>query len=393
MKNLLVLSALSVFFMPAATTQAQRPAYTIQNLGTLGGGTSGASGINSKGEVVGDSYTANGSDRPFLYSNGVMQDLGTLYGPQGYYPPYPQGDRGGANAISDNGLIVGTTYKYTQINPATVQYSNPGFRYSNGTMTEFDSGSILGVNNAGQSVGRDTRVVNGVAIGSYASLYSNGVEVDLGLGDGSSANAINNHGQIVGRAGQIGAYLYENGSARSLGLPSGFLGSGANAISDSGIVAGLISKSDGTLSGVYHAALWQNGQALDLGTLGGKYSTAYGVNSAGVVVGEADRNLVNQLQSTAFVYENGVMYDLFAGTGWSGGSASAINDAGQIVGTGVYNGAIRAFLATPVAVPEPGAWTGFSAGRVVAWLAAAPPETLMPNRSVRRPAIESGILY
>ena len=150
-------------------------------------------------------------------------------------------------------------------------------------------------------------------------------------------------------------------------MPTGFLGSGANAISDNGLVAGLAYTPDNTLAGLTHAALWKNRQAFDLGTLGGKNSTAYGVNSAGVVVGEADRNLVNQLQSTAFVYENGAMYDLFAGTGWSGGSASAINDAGQIVGTGLYNGAIRAFLATPVAAqtPEPGAFASIGAGLLV----------------------------
>ena len=353
--------------LSAANAQAQQPAYIIQDLGTLGGGTSGASAINSSGEVVGDSYTANGSQRPFVYRNGVMQDLGTLYGPQGFQPPYPPGDRGAAYAISDNGLIVGTTYKYKLINPVTVQYYNPGFRYSNGTMTEFDSGSILGVNNAGQSVGSNYFPVNGTANGSRASLYSNGVETDLGLGDGSTANAINNHGQIVGEASNYGPFLYQNGAPQKLGWPAGYDGGQAHAISENGLVAGSDFKSDGTLSGQTHAALWKNGQAFDLGTLGGKNSTAYGVNSAGVVVGEADRNLVNQLQSTAFVYENGAMYDLFAGTGWSGGSASAINDAGQIVGTGLYNGAIRAFLATPVAAqtPEPGAFASIGAGLLV----------------------------
>ena len=182
------------------------------------------------------------------------------------------------------------------------------------------------------------------------------------MGNGSSARAINNRGQIVGEEPNYGLYLYQNGAPQKLGWPAGYDGGQAHAISENGLVAGSDFKSDGTLSGQTHAALWKNGQAFDLGTLGGKNSTAYGVNSAGVVVGEADRNLVNQLQSTAFVYENGAMHDLFAGTGWSGGSASAINDAGEIVGVGIHNGQIHAFLAIPAATPEPGAFALFAAG-------------------------------
>jgi uncharacterized membrane protein len=59
----------------------------------------------------------------------------------------------------------------------------------------------------------------------------------------------------------------------------------------------------------------------------------------------------------AFIYSNGVMQDLtvLAGlTGYAAVDPTGINDAGQIVAT-VYDhgGTERAFLLTPVSVPEP----------------------------------------
>src|SRR5439155_16228066 len=71
---------------------------TITELGTLGGPTSSASGINNLGQVVGEADLSPNlpSDHPFLYSGGVLMDLGTL-----------GGDRADATAINDQGKIVG----------------------------------------------------------------------------------------------------------------------------------------------------------------------------------------------------------------------------------------------------------------------------------------------
>ena len=45
---------------------------------------------------------------------------------------------------------------------------------------------------------------------------------------------------------------------------------------------------------------------------------------------------------------------MLANSGWTLGGARAVNDAGQIVGTGFWQGQNRAFLLTPdAAVPEP----------------------------------------
>jgi probable HAF family extracellular repeat protein len=52
------------------------------DLGTLGGSTSHANGINERGQIVGNSETTTGERHPFLWEEGTMIDLGTLGGPQ-----------------------------------------------------------------------------------------------------------------------------------------------------------------------------------------------------------------------------------------------------------------------------------------------------------------------
>jgi probable HAF family extracellular repeat protein len=87
----------------------------------------------------------------------------------------------------------------------------------------------------------------------------------------------------------------------------------------------------------------------DLGTLGGFNNVALGMNNYGQIVGWAEDD---QLQDHAFLWQNDVMYDLNelipTNSGWTLQYATAINDAGQIVGYGL-NGSDendQAFLLT-----------------------------------------------
>ena len=71
----------------------------MTELGSLGGSSCPA-GINDAGQVVGYSGTSNGV-QAFLYSNGTMRDLNSLIDPAcGWYLE-------SAQAINDNGQIVG----------------------------------------------------------------------------------------------------------------------------------------------------------------------------------------------------------------------------------------------------------------------------------------------
>jgi probable HAF family extracellular repeat protein len=121
-------------------------------------------------------------------------------------------------------------------------------------------------------------------------------------------------------AGNNHAFLYANGVMQDLGTLGG-ANSYATAINNSGQIVGY---SD-TAAGAQHAFLYTSGAMQDIGTLGGANSYANSINSSGQIVGYA--NTATDAYN-AFVYTNGVMQDLGAGT------AYAINDSGQIVGTG-----------------------------------------------------------
>ena len=220
----------------------------------------------------------------------------------------------------------------------------------------FNESKADGVNNAGQVVG-ETLVPTDVMgqARRRAFLWQNGVMTNLGELPGgfnySRAYGINNAGQVVGASEAATgprAFLWQNGVMTNLGdLPGGGDYSDARGINNAGQVVGYSSAATGT-----RAFMWQNGVMTNLGDLPGGIDSSYarGINNAGQVVGDSDNR--------AFLWQDGVMTDLntvsgIAGTGWNLAVATAINDAGQIVGYGNNPlGAESAFILTPVPEPE-----------------------------------------
>ena len=268
------------------------------DMGTLpGGNTSIGISVNNAGQVVafGNNdisdpfafFPTATQMRTFLWQNGVMQDIGTLGGPDSAPGPGCDNQR--------PGVVVGASYTSFTPNAASGVPTIHPFLWDNGTMT--DLGSLGGTH--------------------------------------AKAQCINNRGQVIGWSNLASdaikhAFLWQNGRMQDLGTLGGRL-SEAWWINDSGEIAG---SADLPTPGLHDAVVWKNGRMHDLGTLrGDPCSRAYGLNSRGQVVGGASSCLAFL---HAFVWQDGgPMMDLNAliqpGTGYQLTNAIDINDRGEII--------------------------------------------------------------
>jgi probable HAF family extracellular repeat protein len=302
-------------------------AYSIQDLGLLpGGNASYATAINNLGQVAG--YTNTDA---FLYGNGVMTDLGTL-----------GGSSSAALGMNDSGTVVGWA--------DSAGDTTHGFLYTNGTMVNLTPGSFTGgaqgINGVGQVVGWYSYGTSG----TQPFLYSNGVKTNLGTFPTGSATytlSINDSGQVVGYTFQPGLtgeqpFLIENGTTTIFDVSGAF-----QMINASGQVVGGTYLSNT----VRHALLYSNGTMNDLGTLGGSNSWAYGINTGGKVVGDAYTTSGAQhafLYANGTMVDLNNLIP--SNSGWVLKTATAINDSGQIVGYGIGPSSPNdAYLLTPVA--------------------------------------------
>jgi probable HAF family extracellular repeat protein len=180
------------------------------------------------------------------------------------------------------------------------------FLWQNGKMTDLGTfggptSRAVAVNNRGQVIGwADTtaKYEGGYAQGApiqHAFLWQTGKMIDLGTlgGEHSEALAVNGRVQVVGgsataKPGGHG-FLWQNGKMTDLGTLGGWQGSEPNAINESGQVVGRAATTAKNTIGwlIWHAFLWQNGKMTDLGTLGGANSEAVAINERGQIVGWA----------------------------------------------------------------------------------------------------------
>lgn len=164
-------------------------------------------------------------------------------------------------------------------------------------------------------------------------------EASIVLGDMMLPSRINDQGDVAGSWQGLNmlphAFARINGQIVDIGALGGEYSTGV-AISNNGAVVGQADTNDTNTDGspIGHAFFWKNGTIIDLGTLGGDNSIAYDVNDNGWVVGESQTSQTDANGSQAshgYVYHDGQMVDL----GTLGGTiseASAINEAGVVVG-------------------------------------------------------------
>ncbi len=315
---LLILAALD-FSGPAFALS-----YRITDLGTMGASAS-ANAINASGQTAGTRTNSNGDSRAWSSTADIT--------PAGATDALAAG-------INSFGQITGTSY--VNGNPYVTVWTNS-------TSSYIAPGYGTALNDAGQVTGMRL-----TANGDGHAFVSDGTGLsDLGTlpgGTWSSGYAINGAGTVAGygdtAGGAFHAFTWSGaGSMVDLGTLGG-ANSYAAAINGAGTVAGTSQ----TAWGYLHAFIkTPNGAMTDAGTLGGTSSFGYGINSSSGMVGYS-QTAAGVMH--AFLYQNGVMIDLnqmlASPAGWTLTAAYALNDSGQIAGTGVLNGVEHAFRLDPL---------------------------------------------
>lgn len=213
-----------------------------------------------------------------------------------------------------------------------------------GVAAQLDRFYPKGLNNAGQVSG--DMVVGG---SSHAFLWSPAGLVDLGTlgGQASSAAGLNDLGHVVGTSeapdGAPHVFVYANGRMRDIGNFGSDLVE-ARDINNGGQIVGLYRRTWPE----YRAFSYANGNMTDLGDLGADPAYAADINNQGHITGSAGlANAGQPARVHAYLYRDGAMHELggFAGPGAGSSFASAINEAGDVVGTALGGGGEeRAFL-------------------------------------------------
>jgi len=259
---------------------------------------SGARAINNRGQII-----IGSSGSLFLWDNGVMSELPGL---------------SSASDINDRGEILGLSDGRPVI-------------WAHGMMTPLAlppgewSVSTAAINDLGDAVGTITSTVPGAL--SMAVLWRNGEMIPLpppSANQPMSAADINNRGEIVGRS-SVEALLWVPQAPPAPGLSPSDVGPPPGTPATSSTVVAAANQTETTPP------------PMDLGTLGGTFSTPTGINDDGVVVGSSTTSAKEQ---HAFVWTrtNGMM-DLGtfgdpSATGWPlrTSFATAVSNTGEVVG-------------------------------------------------------------
>ena len=272
-----------------------------------------ARGINEDGAVVGEWRLGRGRLKAFLYEDGQMKDL---------IPTDPRWSLTGAQAINETGQIVGS---------GTINAQTHAFLYDHGAVKDVgavgDSYSAAwGINDSGAVVGG----TGGTEDLSEAFVYRNGAVDRLGNPGpwpASEAVGINNSGRVIGwsfkprqNPPQGRAFVYDDGGGggetkmASLEPLSGDVYTRARDIDEAGRVVGWSRNDAGaTLRDQFSAVLWEER-------------------------GPGEPRQAQDLNDLLLPEDSG----------WKLVDAYALNERGQIVGSGYYeNGPLQAFLLNP----------------------------------------------
>lgn len=340
-----------VFLIVTSLAQAER-AYYVVDLHNLGYGYSWAHNVNDQGVVTGRIYLEEQRDLSHLSgnthifiadANSGMVDMGNL-----------GGLFGAGYAINNSGVIAG------------FGHPSPTSGYT-GVVGTLEQGleqvpvvPVHDINDNNILVGQ-RHSSNGQLRGVVGNAEIGFTEISPLGGYYSRAFAINDNGVVTGhsdtdlRRGR--AYVWDavNGT-RAIGTLGGSTSIGRDINNNNQVVGASRIASNKA----QHAFIWEEGKGmLDLGSLGDRtiypaWSTAYGINDNGEVVGSTQAKYPTNRRH-AFIWAKGEgmrdLNDLVVDmTGWQYlRTAEAISNTGYITGMGVTaSNDISAFLLIPV---------------------------------------------
>lgn len=361
--------------LAVALAAAQKPSYTVKDLGTLGGTFSLAYGIDDRGQISGlSTLSGDQVEHAFVIQDSTMIDMGTLGGPNSQAFSNLN-NLGQVIAVAETGEADPNGADFCGFGTHGVCL---GMLWQKGATTPLEP---LGGNNSQAAAINEYGQIAGYAetsapdagcpkpqVLSYKPVIwdRTGHQTVLPLYSGDPEGAafwINNGGDAVGASGQCSAFdgryglplapehalLWKHGQVVQLPGLGGLVNNAAFAINDVGKIVG---QSDLPGDQIQHAVLWENGGNVDLGTLSGDVvSAALGINNRGQITG---LSMDNEGNIRAFLWQNGTMFDmndliqqpssLYLLHGFS------INDRGQVVGFAFdFNSQeVHAFVATPV---------------------------------------------
>jgi uncharacterized membrane protein len=349
------------------TSALAQPLYSVTDLGTLPGTVaSSATSLNDRGDVVG-SCSSGGSFNGvgFVWRNGVMISTGKL----------PKGNYSDATAISLSGVVVGDGDIGDFRPQAWVRTSSGLIELAPNS----GNSHAIAINNNGAIGGDYSKGLSGSMSSWKAAIWTpdpkdsrkyraTDLPIIVGLdptfiGTGAFLAAFNQSGQAAGYADNevIGqhACFWNNDAAHSIVDLGPFPGDWSSigwGMNDLGQVAGESHPSFGS-----RPVVWNNDAAhtaIELPLLpGDNYGMASRINSLGQILGSSaasEPGTWNVGPTRLVLWRDGGVFELqtvldpVTGAGWTITSFSAINNLGQIVGTGVHNGQSRAFLMTPL---------------------------------------------